>query len=180
MIDAPHLTNSAEQIAAVIHLDIPRTDMMQAFGPAVSELLDVLAAQDIKPNGSAFAHHRRMTPERFDFELGFFVSIPVVAAGRVRPGVPRAARTVYHGAYEGLPDAWGEFMRWIETHGHAPAADLWEVHRRPAPQPQPGGLAHRAEPAVDRVTDLAFQIPGQTTPRSHRHCTIACVLHAPA
>lgn len=129
MIDTPHLTDSAEQIAAVIHLDIPRTDMMQAFGPAVNELLAALAAQGIAPQGAAFAHHLAMTPERFDFELGFFVSTPVVAAGRVRPGVLRAARvarTVCHGAYEGLPDAWGEFMRWIETHGHAPAADLWE------------------------------------------------------
>ena len=34
MIDTPHLTDSAEQIAAVIHLDIPRTEMKQAFAPA--------------------------------------------------------------------------------------------------------------------------------------------------
>jgi effector-binding domain-containing protein len=129
MIDTPHLTDSAEQFAAVIHLDIPRTEMMQAFGPAVNELLAALAAQGIAPQGAAFAHHLAMTPERFDFELGFFVDTAIVATGRVRPGVLRAARvarTVYHGAYEGLPDAWGEFIRWIETHGHTPAADLWE------------------------------------------------------
>lgn len=93
MIDTPHLTESAEQIAAVIHLDISHGD-----------------------------------------DSGF------------RPG----------GGLVGV------------------------VRRRPAPQPQPGGLAHRAEPAVDLVTDLAFQIPGQTMPRSHRHRAIACVLHAPA
>jgi effector-binding domain-containing protein len=36
------------------------------------------------------------------------------------------ARTVYHGGYEDLPDAWGEFMGWIEANGHTPATDLWE------------------------------------------------------
>lgn len=129
MIDTPHLTDSAEQIAAVIHLDIPREDMVQAFGPAVNELLAALAAQGIAPQGAAFAHHMDMTSERFDFDLGFFAGTPVAATGRVRPGVLRAARvarTVYHGAYEGLPDAWGEFMTWIEANGHTPAADLWE------------------------------------------------------
>jgi effector-binding domain-containing protein len=94
-----------------------------------SGLEPALAVHGIKPNGSAFAHHLQMTPERFDFELGFLVSTPVKAAGRVKLGALRAAkvaRTVYHGGYEDLPDAWGEFMGWIEANGHTPATDLWE------------------------------------------------------
>ncbi len=129
MIEPPRITHSTAKFAAVIHLDIPRSEMMQAFGPAAEELLAALAVQGIKPNGSAFAHHLQMTPERFDFELGFLVSTPVKAAGRVKPGALRAAkvaRTVYHGGYEDLPDAWGEFMGWIEANGHTPATDLWE------------------------------------------------------
>ena len=141
MIDTPYITHSAARLAAVIHLDIPRTEMMQAFGPAIDELLTVLSAQDITPNGSAFAHHLTMSPDRFDFELGFFVSTPVSAAGRVQPGqlhAAKVARTVYHGTYEGLPAAWGEFMGWIEANGHAPGTDLWEwyvagPHTSPVP-----------------------------------------------
>jgi effector-binding domain-containing protein len=36
------------------------------------------------------------------------------------------ARTVYHGDYEGLHGAWGEFEAWIAESGHTSAADLWE------------------------------------------------------
>jgi effector-binding domain-containing protein len=35
---------------------------------------------------------------------------------------------VYHGGYEGLGDAWGEFGTWIEANGYTPAADLWECY----------------------------------------------------
>ena len=101
MIDTRRITQSTAKFAAVIPLDIPRSDMMQVFGPAVSELPAASAAQDIQPNGLAFAHHRRMIPERFDLEVGFLIGTPVKAAGRVKPGtLPAAtvARTVYHGA----------------------------------------------------------------------------------
>ncbi len=43
MIDVPCITHSAARLAAVIHLNIPRTEMMQAFGPAVNELVNALA-----------------------------------------------------------------------------------------------------------------------------------------
>jgi effector-binding domain-containing protein len=38
------------------------------------------------------------------------------------------ARTVYHGSYDGLAAAWGEFDAWIRANGHKPAEDLWEVY----------------------------------------------------
>jgi len=49
----------------------------------------------------------------------------------VKPGqLPAAtiARTVYHGPYEGLGAAWGEFGTWIKAEGLAPRADLWECY----------------------------------------------------
>jgi effector-binding domain-containing protein len=72
-----------------------------------------------------------MHPDTFDFEIGVPVATPVTAAGRVKPSelpVLRVARTVYHGGYEGLGDAWGEFGTWIEANGYTPAADLWESY----------------------------------------------------
>ncbi len=86
--------------------------MMKAFGPAVGELMAALAAQGVEPVGAVFAHHLKMSPDIFDFELGVKVSSPVKAAGRVKPGqlpAVKVARTVYSGPYEGLPSAWDEF-----------------------------------------------------------------------
>jgi effector-binding domain-containing protein len=131
MIDTPCIIHSSAQLAAVIHLRIPRAEMMHVFRPAVDELLAVLTAQGIKPVGAVFAHHLQMSPDTFDFEVGLPVGTPVIAAGRVRPGELPAAkvvRTIYHGAYEGLYAAWAELMGWLEANGHVPGPDLWECY----------------------------------------------------
>lgn len=131
MIEPPKIVHTSRETAAVILITTPRSDMPKVFGPAVQELMGTLAAQGIAPAGAVFAHHLRMTPETFEFELGVPVTGAVTPAGRVRPGeLPAAtvARTVYHGGYEGLPGAWGEFMEWIATAGHKAAPDLWESY----------------------------------------------------
>lgn len=131
MIEAPAIVHAAREAAAVILITTPRSEMPKVFGPGVQELMGTLAAQGLAPAGAIFAHHLRMTPETFEFELGVPVAGTVKAAGRVRPGeLPAAtvARTVYHGGYEGLPAAWGEFMAWITAAGHATAPDLWESY----------------------------------------------------
>jgi effector-binding domain-containing protein len=40
----------------------------------------------------------------------------------------KVARTTFHGPYEGLAAAWGEFDKWIESSGNKPAVDLWESY----------------------------------------------------
>jgi effector-binding domain-containing protein len=132
MISAPQIVETAAQDAAVIHLTIPRAEMMKVFGPAVGELMKALAAQGVEPVGAVFAHHLRMTPDVLDFELGVKVSGPVKAMGRVKPGqlpaIARVARTIYSGGYEGLPGAWSEFTAWMKTEGLTQAEDLWELY----------------------------------------------------
>jgi effector-binding domain-containing protein len=113
MISAPTILATQAETGAVIHLVVPRSEMMKAFGPAVGELMAELQKQGVMPIGAVFAHHLKMSSETFDFELGVRVTAPVKAAGRVKPGeLPKrkVARTVYSGPYEGLPSAWGEFM----------------------------------------------------------------------
>jgi effector-binding domain-containing protein len=131
MIDPPHLTETAAQPAAVIHLTIPRSEIQQAMGPAIGEVLSALAAQGIAPAGPVFSHHFRMSPDVFDFEVGVPVAKTVAATGRVKPGqlpAAKVARTVYHGPYEGLGTAWGEFGKWIAANGHQPAPNVWECY----------------------------------------------------
>jgi effector-binding domain-containing protein len=131
MLATPEIIQTKAQEAAVIRLTIPRSEMMKVFGPAVGELMGALAAQGVEPVGAVFAHHLKMTPDTFDFELGVKVSSPVKAAGRVKPGqlpAVKVARTVYSGPYEGLPSAWGEFDKWMNANGHKQAENLWEVY----------------------------------------------------
>jgi effector-binding domain-containing protein len=147
MLSTPQIIQTSSQEAAVIHLTIPRSEMMKVFGPAVGELMTALAAQGVEPVGAVFAHHLKMTADTFDFELGVKVSSPVKAAGRVKPGqLPAAtvARTVYSGSYEGLPSAWGEFNQWMKTNGHQQAEDLWELYSV-GPQSTPDPANWRTE-----------------------------------
>ena len=47
-------------------------------------------------------------------------------------------QTTYHGSYEGLGAAWGEFMARIEATGHEAADGLWECYTTgPANNPDP-------------------------------------------
>jgi len=101
------------------------------MGPAIVEVMETLAAQGVAPAGPIFSHHLRMDPDVFDFEVGVPVMKAVSATGRVVASeLPAAtvARTVYHGDYEGLGSAWGEFGEWIAAEGHKPAEDLWESY----------------------------------------------------
>src|SRR6516225_3385885 len=141
MLATPEVITTDIQEAAVIRLTIPRSDMMKAFGPAVGELMAALAAQGVEPVGAVFAHHLKMSPDVFDFELGVKVSAPVKATGRVKRGelpAAKVARTVHIGPYEGLPAAWSEFDKWIKANGHEQAADLWELYSiGPQSKPDP-------------------------------------------
>ncbi|NOT71865.1 MAG: AraC family transcriptional regulator [Hyphomicrobium sp.] len=131
MISTPAIIQTEAQAAAVIYITTPRNEMMKVFGPAVGELLTALAAQGVEPVGAVFAHHLKMSPGVFDFELGIKITAPVTASGRVKPGILPAAtvaRTIYSGPYEGLPAAWGEFNAWMKSNGHEQAENLWELY----------------------------------------------------
>lgn len=131
MIETPEVVRTEARPTAFIHLRIPRAEMQKVFGPTMEELLGALEDQGLSPDGPVFAHHLRMTPETFDVRLGVPVADPVTEVGRVESGELPAAtvvRTVYHGPYEGLPDAWGELDAWMKEQGHAQAPDLWESY----------------------------------------------------
>lgn len=141
MIGEPRITQLDATPTAFIRLTIPRSDMPKVMGPAIEELISAVTGQGVEIAGPVFAHHLKMEPDIFDFEVGVPVARAIAPAGRVEPGerpVSRVAQTVYHGPYEGLPDAWGEFHSWVEESGHRWAADIWEcyvVHPDSDPDP---------------------------------------------
>lgn len=129
MIDTPQIVRSQPQHTAVIRFTIPREEMPRIMGAAIGELVGAITAQGAGPAGPMYTFHYRNPTDSFDFEVGFPVSQPVAPAGRVQPGqLPAAtvARTIYRGPYEGLGDAWGDFMRWMDANGHRSAGTLWE------------------------------------------------------
>ena len=147
MIDTPQITQTAAQLTAIIHVTIPKEEIRNVMGPGITELMAAVAAQGIGPAGPWFSHHLKMVPDIFDFEIGVPVTAPVTPVGRVTAGAlpaTKVARTVYHGPYEGLADAWGEFMKWIEASGHTPAPDLWECYVA-GPESGPDPATYRTE-----------------------------------
>jgi effector-binding domain-containing protein len=131
MLDNPYITRSDTQLTAVIHLTIPRDEIKNVMGPGIAEIMATLAAQGVNPAGPWFTHFFRMDPSMFDLEISVPVAAPVKAAGRVKPSqltATKVARTIYHGSYEGLGAAWGEFDAWIKASGLKPCPDLWECY----------------------------------------------------
>jgi effector-binding domain-containing protein len=131
VLEEPRIVETVAQPAAVIRYKIPRERIREAMDEAFRELPEALRAQGVDPAGPPFSHHFKMDPGTFDFETGFPVSQPIEPSGRMENGELPArtvARTVYHGDFSGLGDAWGEFDEWVATQGHAPAEELWEVY----------------------------------------------------
>jgi effector-binding domain-containing protein len=131
MIEEPQIVERPPQEVALLHIKTLRSDMQRVMGPGINEVMAAAQSQGIGPTGPWFAHHLRMTPESFDFDICVPVSRPVAAVGRVipweRPPL-KVALTVYRGPYEGLGHAWHEFGQWLRAHGHASADDLYECY----------------------------------------------------
>ena len=147
MLDSPRVLETVARPVALLHLTVPRAEMMKVMGPGLQELTAAVAAQGASATGPWFTHHLKMDPAVFDFEIGVPVSKPVSPVGRVKPGTwpaARMARTVFCGPYEGLGAAWGEFEKWIKSEGLTSAPDLWERYVK-GPESGPDGATYRTE-----------------------------------
>jgi effector-binding domain-containing protein len=147
VIDPPRIIETAEQPLALLHLTVPRNQIQTVMGPGLAEVTAALAAQGVEPSGPWFTHHLKMDPEVFDFEICLPVAAAVAASGRVRPGLwpaMKLGRTVYHGPFQGLGAAWGEFDAWVVAQGLTPASDLWERYLQ-GPESSPDPASWRTE-----------------------------------
>ncbi len=141
MIETPQIVNTADQLTAYIHLTIPRNEIQNVMGPGIGEIMATLEKQGVVATGPWFSHHLKIDPGIFDFEICFPVKELFTPEGRVTNGhLPsvKAARTIYHGPYEGLGEAWSEFDTWIVSQGLTPAESLLETYLTdPFPNPDP-------------------------------------------
>lgn len=141
MIDSPVKVSTEKQATAAIRLAMPRADIQKFMDPAIQELFAALAAQGIAPAGPLSSYHFRIDPAFFDFEICIPVAKPVQAVGRViNSELPAATvmRTHYHGPYEGLGTAWGEFHATIGVESGCESGGLWESYvKGPESSPDP-------------------------------------------
>jgi uncharacterized protein YndB with AHSA1/START domain/effector-binding domain-containing protein len=131
LIDVPTITETAPQLAAAIHVTVPRHEIQTVMGPGLTEIMTAVKSQGIGPAGPWFTHHLKMSSATFDFEICVPVSAPVTPVGRVVsrqiPAV-KVAQTTYQGPYETLAEGWRAFDHWMAASGHKPAPDLYECY----------------------------------------------------
>lgn len=131
MIEPLRILQTTPQLTAFIPLRISREDMRKLMGPGLAELRAVIAAQNIAVTGPWFTHHVKNPGQTFDFEICLPVAAPITPAGRVKPGEWPAmtiAQTTYHGGYEGLGAAWGEFLAALNAQRRETVEGLWECY----------------------------------------------------
>jgi effector-binding domain-containing protein len=131
MIDTPQIVQTEAQQTAAIYINIPKDEIHQVMGPGFGELMSTLGEQGIQLTGPLFSHHLQPPCDRFEFEICAPIAQPVKESGRVKnSSVPAAkvARTTYHGGYEGLGDAWGEFHEWMDAQGLKTGPSFCEVY----------------------------------------------------
>jgi len=147
MLETPHLIDTTRLLTAKLPLVVPTVEIGQRMGPGIQEVMAAIAAQGQAPAGPWFTHHFRRPTDTFDFEICVPVASPIRPLGKVQPGewpAMKVARTIYQGPYEGLGEAWGEFLDWIETNGHQTTDDLWERYLV-GPETGPDGSLYRTE-----------------------------------
>lgn len=141
MTSAPEVLDLPPQKVARIAITCPSSEVMKVMGPGIQELHATLGRQGVTPTGPWLTHHLKMPGQEFDFEICLPVDAEVTPEGRVTNGVlpgGRTARTIYTGGYEGLGNAWGEFIGWIKAQDLTPADTLWEVYAKgPETGPDP-------------------------------------------
>ena len=131
MIESPKILQTVEQISAVIHQTVPRDEIRLVMGPAIEEIVAALKDQGVKPTGPLFTFHWKRPIETFDFEVGFPINEQIKPVGRVSMSqlpATKVVRTIYHGDYEGLAAAWGQFCEWIEIEKLNVQESLWETY----------------------------------------------------
>jgi effector-binding domain-containing protein len=120
MIEKPQVIDIVAQQVVTVHIETLRSEIKHVMGPGIGEAMAAAKAQGIGPVGPWFAHHLTISSDDFDFDICVPVSAAATAVGRVKPWMRPAlkvVRTVYHGPYEGLGNAWHELGRWIEVNG---------------------------------------------------------------
>lgn len=136
--------------AVVQVTDYPMADMGALFDRVFGSIFAAMAQGGVKAAGAAFALHRRMPTETSDFEVGLPIDQrldrPHLTDGVVEfvgSEIPagRVATRTYVGSYDGLGEAWRDFMGAVAAAGEQAEYPFWEVYvTPPTPTTDPATL----------------------------------------
>ena len=125
------IADLADQDVAVVRGRVAHEGLGDFLASAFGEVMGAVAQQGHKVTGPPFARYEPTEAGGWDVEAGFPVSGVVDPVGRVGMATlpsGRAARTVHHGAYSKLGDAYGALESWVLENGYQTSSAPWEVY----------------------------------------------------
>jgi effector-binding domain-containing protein len=130
-IDTPYRARFEARIVARIHFVTPRQEIRSSMHNAIREISVALEAAGVARTGPWIMHLLRPPTDTFDVDVCFPIDKPFPQSGRVAtveiPAV-EVLRTIHHGGYEKLPQAWQDFSDWISARGFQTRGDAFEVY----------------------------------------------------
>jgi effector-binding domain-containing protein len=117
--------------ALTIRAHVSMHDIPELFKAGFREIVELLAAQSLKPVGAPFARYYNMDMNALDIEFGFPVSSAANGGGRVvKSATPsgKAASCVYIGPYEEIEPAYDALMKWAADNGHILSGEAYEIY----------------------------------------------------
>lgn len=128
------------QYTAVVRDEMPAAQMATWLPEAYHAVFEYLQRIGVEPAGPPFARFTFL-PDTVAVEAGAPVAAEVAGDGRVEPSaLPAgpAAVTTHYGRYEDLDKAYDAVVRWLDSHGLAPAGPHWEYYYTdPNAEPDP-------------------------------------------
>lgn len=129
----------------VRHENLPMSQMREFMDSAFGTLGAAIGAGVFQPTGPAFSLYEDMPGETITLEVGFPVAQPLDGEheGVTASSLPACtlAITKYTGPYDGLGEAWGQFLGLIAGAGYAPGFPFWEAYdTEPTPDTDPNTL----------------------------------------
>jgi effector-binding domain-containing protein len=120
----------AEQPTAVVRGLVPEEKIPEFLGGAFAEVMGVIGAQDLRPDGMPFGCYVP-TSDGIQVEAGFPTSAPVEPAGRVLPSslpVGPAIQVLHKGAYNAVQAAYAAAEAWLVDNGWEATGPPWEAY----------------------------------------------------
>lgn len=133
-----------EQQTAVVRGLVPEKDVPEFLGGAFGEVLQVLGAQGLQPDGMPFGCYVP-TPGGLQIEAGFPTSAPVAPAGRVVPSslpVGTAVQVVHIGPYQEVVGAYKAAEAWLAEQGWEATGPPWEAYLDGPEVPEPRTIVY--------------------------------------
>ena len=125
------ITEIAPQTAAVVHGELPMSELPGFYERAFPAVMAALAEQGVAPAGAPFGYYPSMPAATVVVEAGIPTAGPIEAAGDVEPReLPggRMVTAVHVGPYDTLPQTYGEMERWMRERGVTPRGGPFESY----------------------------------------------------